>query len=176
MGAHLTVDNVGWTYVGITVGWTVILYSALGFLWYHRQLPQLQMRRLPLVLISMTMLHIYWVLATLAYAIGPATPCGAIFWFMSILVPFGIATFQVANTQFLYIASQQRSYAKVRSLDSLAWEKRVSVLDGQTGSFWRRMSMRLKHADQITRMAIYVGIGMIVQVEYSPVAHEPADE
>lgn len=165
MGAQPATDNVGKTFIGITISWTVILYTALGFLWYHRQLPQLQMRRLPLVLISMTMLHVYWVLSTLAYVIGPVTPCAAIYWFMSILVPFGIAMFQVANTQFLHIASQQRCYTNARSLDSLAYERRVSVLDGQTGPFWRRMLKRLQHIDQITRMAIYIGVGMTVQVE-----------
>lgn len=164
MGAHLTINNVGWTYIGITVGWTVILYTAFGFLWYHRQLPQIQMRRLPLVFVAMTMLHLYWILCMIGYVIGPVAPCAAEYWVMSILVPFGIAIFQVANTQFLHIASQQRRYASFCSLDSLAWERRVSVLDGQTGSFWQRISKRLQKVDQITRMVIYVGIGMTIQV------------
>lgn len=86
---------------------------------------------------------------------------------MSILVPFGIALFQIANTQFLHIASQQRRFTSLDSLDTLMWEKRVSVLDGQTGSLWRRVSKRLKNLDQITKMVIFVVIGMIIQVRHS---------
>lgn len=83
---------------------------------------------------------------------------------MSILVPFGVAIFQVANSQFLYIASQQRRFTSVRNLEELVKGRKISALDGQTGSFWQRTVRRLKNIDQITRMVIFIGAAMILQV------------
>lgn len=164
VAAHPVLDRVGWTYIGVVIGWTTILAAAMSFLWYHRRLPQLQIRRLPLVFVAMTMLHMYWTLCMIGYVIGPVAPCAAEYWIMSILVPFGIAIFQVANTQFLHIASQQRRFTSVQNLDDLVRGKQVSLLDGQTGTIWWRIRQRLRSIDQITKMVIFVGIGMTIQV------------
>lgn len=151
----------------------------MAFLWYHRRLPILQMRRLPLVFTAMGMLHIYWVLCMIGYVISPVAPCAAEYWIMSIIVPggkctisrqisglmcIGIATFQIANSQFLHIASQQKRYTSVQSLEELVRGRNVSALDGKTGSLWQRIWQRLQNMDRITRMVIYVSMGMALQV------------
>lgn len=47
------------------------------------------MRRLPLVFVAMSLLHVYWTLCMIGYVIGPVAPCAAEFWIMSIIVPLG---------------------------------------------------------------------------------------
>lgn len=164
MGTEVVITRSKWAYISVAIVWSITLFSAMGFLWYHRRLPQLQIRRLPLVFVAMISLHIYWVIVMIAYIMGPLYPCVVEYWVMSILLPFGIAVFQIANTQFLWIAVQQRRYMSVTSLDDLKVHKQTSALDGHTGSFKQRMTTRLKNLDSITRMVIYIGIAMGIQV------------
>lgn len=164
MGVQLTIDTVGWSYIGVAITWSVILYSAIGILWHNRQLPLLQMRRLPLVFTAITILHIYWTLCIIAHIIAPILPCAAEYWIMSILLPFGIAIFQVANTQFLYIACGQRRFRGPSDLNAIALRKRSSMLDDQTTSILQKLPRWLSKVDQITRLMIVVGIGMAFQV------------
>jgi len=155
---------IGKAYLGIGITWTIGLIAFMAFLWRHRRLPHLQMRRLPLVFTAMVLLHLYGVGCILVYIILPVFPCAAEYWIMSILLPFGVALFQIANTQFLYIASQQKRFTSVRSLEELVRGKKESALDGQTGSFWQRTVRRLKNIDQITRMVVFIGAAMTIQV------------
>lgn len=76
----------------------------------------------------------------------------------------GIALFQIANTQFLHIASQQKRYMEIENLEALIRGKKLSVLDGRSGSTWERTYQRLQEFDKITRMVVYVGIGLAIQV------------
>lgn len=162
--AKANLGHIGWTYLGIAIGWTVGLLAVIAFLWRHRRLPHLQMRRLPLVFTAMIMLHLYGTICFVGYVIMPVAPCAVEYWIMSILVPFGVAIFQVANTQFLYIASRQKRLTSVRSLEELVKGKKTSALDGQTGPFWQRMMQRLRSIDQLTRMVIFISVAMVFQV------------
>lgn len=162
--AKANLDHIGWTYLGIVIGWTIALVAVMTFLWRHRQLPHLQIRRLPLVFTAMILLHLYGTICFVGYVIMPIAPCGVEYWIMSILVPFGVAIFQVSNTQFLYIASQQRRFTSIQSLSELVKGKKMSALDGQTGSLWQRTIRRLKSMDQLTRMVVFIGAAMVVQV------------
>lgn len=164
MGTRLTLDNVGRTYIGIAIAWSIILYGAMGVLWSHRRLPQLQMRRLPLVFAALTILHIYWTLCMIVYIIAPVIPCSVEYWIMSILLPLGIAMFQVANTQFLYVACGQRRFNGNTSLSHLLWKKRLPMLEDQTALLPKKFSRWLKKIDPITKMVIIMGFGMTIQV------------
>lgn len=168
MQSAVTLDAKDWAYIGAAIGWTLILFGGMAFLWHHRRLPQLQMRRLPLVFIAVISLHVYSTIVLVAYVLGPAYPCVLEYWVMSLLLPFGIAMFQLANSQFLWIAAQQRRFMSTSSLDDLKKaSKNLSVLDGHTGSFGQRMMKRFKIVDPITRLIIWVMIAMTVQVSYS---------
>lgn len=168
MQTEVTLNNGDWAYISAAVAWTVILYSGMAFLWRHRKLPQLQMRRLPLVFIAMISLHLYSIVVLIAFVLGPAYPCVLEYWVMSLLLPFGIAMFQLANSQFLWIAAQQRRFMTTTSLDDLKMaSKKFSVLDGHTGTFKQRMMKRFKNVDPITRLIIWVGVAMGAQVSDS---------
>lgn len=168
MQTTVTLNNGDKAYISVAVVWTVILYSGMGFLWRHRKLPQLQMRRLPLVFIAMISLHLYSIVVLIAFVLGPVYPCVLEFWVMSLLLPFGIAMFQLANSQFLWIAAQQRRFMTTASLDDLKMaSKKFSVLDGHTGSFKQRMMKRFRNVDPITRLIIWVAVAMGAQVSDS---------
>lgn len=164
MDTAVLFNHAKWIYISVAIVWSIVLFSAMGFLLYHRRLPQLQMRRLPLVFAAMISLHIYYIIVLIAYVLGAAYPCFVEYWVMSILLPLGIALFQIANTQFLWIAAQQRRYMSIASLDDMKIDQRTSALDGHTGSFWQRSRKRLQNFDSVTRMVIYVAIAMTVQV------------
>ena len=164
-GVHL--DTISRIYIGIATTWTIVVLGVMAFLWHHRRLPHLQMRRLPLVFAAMGMLHGYGVLCYIAYVIGISFPCAIEFWDMNILLPLGIAVFQISNSQFLHIAEQQKRYTSTQSLDQLVrGSKKLSALDGRSGSLLQRTASRLENKDKITRMVIYVSIGMLLQVCY----------
>lgn len=163
MGPQPNLDAVGWTWIGLAIGWTVFLASGMLFLVYHRQLPSLQLRRLPLVFAAVTLLHIYAFICMIGYVIIPFVPCSAEFWIMSIYLPCGIALLQAANSQFLHVASQQRKFAHLSNLDDrIIREKPTS--DHPTSSRWKQVTQRIWTADKITRMTIFIAIGLFLQV------------
>jgi hypothetical protein len=113
MGYQLSLDRIGWTYVGIFILWNVLLSSGCVFLWTYRHHPSLRMRRLPLLFTGVGVLHIYGSLCCIgtynqdehivvsgheylltispsAYPFGAAFDCSIEFWMMSITVPLGM--------------------------------------------------------------------------------------
>lgn len=159
--AHL--DTIGWTYMGLSIGWTVLLAVGMLFLWQHRDLPTLQIRRLPILFAGVTSLHCYGAVVLLIYVIGPITPCTAEFWIMSLYLPFGIAMFQAANSQFLHIASRQKQFARMSALSD---PRPVSEKDAErlASSRMRRIIRGVERADKIDRMMVWIGIGLFLQV------------
>jgi hypothetical protein len=74
--ALLNFDRLGWTYMGLFIVWNVALIAAVSFLWAHRQLPSIRMRRLPLLLAGIIPLHLFGSLCLIAYTVGAvAFPC-----------------------------------------------------------------------------------------------------
>ncbi|EMR62029.1 putative gpcr -type protein [Eutypa lata UCREL1] len=98
-----------------------------------------------------------------SYTIHPIIPCDAQFWIMSVYLPFGIALLQAANSQFLYVAGQQRKYASVTNLDELEFSEKSAPIN-QSSPRWKQSIQRIQRADKITRTVIYIGIGMAVEV------------
>lgn len=157
-------DKTGWIDISVSIGWTVILGVAMVFLFHHRQLPALQMRRMPLVLTSVILLHVYWVISMTFYVVGKFAPCAAEYWIMSIYLPFGVAIFQVANTQFLHIATQQKRFTSAQNLDSLVHVVKHPASERHDGHLFRRTMTRLRSVDPLSRMVVFIGIGMALQV------------
>ena len=159
-------STLGWVYIWLGAAWTILLAGGLLYLHRHRRLPFLQIRRLPVVFAAITLLHLYAVLCLISYTIHPIIPCDAQFWMMSIYLPFGIALLQAANSQFLYIASQQRRFASYTDLDELQFSEKSSPVDPSLPR-WKQMTERVHRMDRTTRIIIYIGIGMAVEVRRS---------
>jgi hypothetical protein len=82
---------------------------------------------------------------------------------MSILVPFGMAMFQAANTQFLHVASRQKQLAHMSTLKD---QKPISEKQAESmgNSRFKRIINGVERADRVERSLIFIGIGMVVQV------------
>ncbi|CAJ2502292.1 Uu.00g096860.m01.CDS01 [Anthostomella pinea] len=159
----LNTGPLGWAYIALTVVWTVVVASGMWFLHRHRQLPFLQMRRLPLVFSAIVLLHIYGVATMVVYVIEPLVPCDAQFWIMSVYLPCGMALLQAANSHFLQIASQQRKYVRHSDLEDKLLSEKPPLLDPSLPR-WKRTIQRVQSADQTTRTLYYISLGIVVQL------------
>jgi hypothetical protein len=156
----LTVDALGAVYLTISALWTLALAGGMWFLWSHRELPCLQIRRLPVVIAAVCSLHVYGFMALTCYVYQANYPCNVEFWIMSIWLPYGIAMFHAANSQFLYIASRQRQYARTSSLNdlgshSLALEEKSRI---------QRIMRGPGNGRGIDRIMVWIAIGLGIQV------------
>jgi hypothetical protein len=161
--AQANLDTLGKTYIGLTVAWTCTLLAGISFLWYHRRLPCLQIRRLPLVFLAVSALHAYGAACLVGYVIAPLLVCTVEYWIMSIWLPFGIAMFHASNSQFLHIASRQKQYIRTSSLAGNPPMKEAQA-ERLAHSRFRRIVHGVERADRIDRMMIWIGAGLIVQV------------
>ncbi len=176
--SRFTTSTLGWVYIGLAAAWTILLAAGLLYLYRHRQLPFLQFRRLSLMFIAVILLHLYAVVCMISYTIHPIIPCDVQFWVMSIYLPFGIALLQAANSQFLYVASQQRRYANFTNLDELKLSEKSAPIN-QSLPWWKQTVTRVQRADRTTRIVVYIGIGMGVEVKrsvYTKVTRRCADQ
>ena len=80
--ADLVVTPLGWAYIGFDIAWTVALICGMLFLFHHRELPCIRIRRLPILFAGTIALHLYGFICVLGYTIGPLVPCIALFWIM----------------------------------------------------------------------------------------------
>lgn len=121
------------------------------------------MRRIPLLFVGVTALHIYGAISIFAYPFGAYFPCTIIFWMMSILVPFGMAMFQAANTQFLHVASRQKQLAHMSTLKD---QKPISEKQAESmgNNRLKRIVSGVERADRVERSLIFIGVGMVIQV------------
>lgn len=154
--AELRLDAVGIWWITFGVVWTLCVAGGISFLYANRKMPLLKIRGLPLSILAVTLLHLYWLTIQISYTIGPLIPEEVEFWVMSTWLPFGIALFQVSNTQFLHVARMQKKYLNPR--DNVLTRTKAS--DKSSRNLWARF----KRQDYPTRMFILVAAGMAFQV------------
>lgn len=162
--AQAVLDTLGRAYLGLAIAWTVALAAGILFLHHHRHLPCLQIRRLPLVFAAVCSLHMYGAVCCIAYVIAPLAPCTAEFWLMSIYLPFGIAMFHAANSQFLHIASRQKRFVRRSTISSYSLDEQQA--ERLANSRFRRILKGVERADKIERMMVWIGIGLAIQVRW----------
>lgn len=161
--ANIVFTSLGIAYIVLDVVWTAFLVAGLWFLYRHRRLPFLQIRRLPLVFAAIICLHVYGFVCTLGITVGQVVPCDAQFWIMSIYLPFGMALLQAANSQFLFIASRQKKYATFNNLDDLSISDKALPIDPSL-PWWKKQGAKMRRLDKVDRILVYIGIGMIIEV------------
>ncbi|KAI1881647.1 hypothetical protein JX265_000473 [Neoarthrinium moseri] len=161
--AEVQFSTLGWFYIGLTAAITVLLLWGMVFLHRHRRLPFLQIRRLPVVFAAVINLHLYAAVCMTGYTIGPVVPCDAQFWVMSIYLPLGMALLQAANSQFLYVASQQRKFARFNNLEDYTTFEKCRPVDTSL-PWWKQQIDRVKRMDKMTRVLVYIGIGMTIEL------------
>jgi hypothetical protein len=120
---------------------------------------------LPLVFAAALCLHAYGVACWIAYVIMPLLPCNAEFWIMSIYLPMGMALFQAANSQFLWIAKKQRKYARESTIsDDVVIEQEPNL--GLRKGHWRRLLRGRARFNRVDRTMVFIGIAMVFQVSH----------
>lgn len=163
--AGIVFTTLGVAYIILDVIWTGALALGLAFLYRHRRLPFLQIRKIPLVFTAIIILHTYGFVATLGLTIGPVLPCDAQFWIMSIYLPLGMALLQAANSQFLHVARQQQKFASFNNLEDYELSGKLRPLDPSMNC-WQRSMVKFKRMDKVTKILVYIGVGMVVQVSW----------
>ncbi|KAH4231925.1 hypothetical protein HBI67_168960 [Parastagonospora nodorum] len=155
-------DGLGWAYISILIIWSFTLAGGMVFLWTHRFEPSLRIRRVPLLLAGVFSLHLYGAISIIIYPVGSYISCTTEFWVMSIWLPFGIALFHAANSQFLHMASRQKQFARMSTLKdhkSINEEKAEAIANSR----WRRIFAGLERADNINQTLTWIGVGMVVE-------------
>ena len=157
MQNRLNNDSLGQLYLILACAWTFLLLCGIAFLIRNRKLPFLCMRKLPLGILAVASLHVYWVLCMLAYILNGYFACSMEYWIMSTYLPLGIALYQASNTQLLHVAGLQKQFT---SSDLTCLQKHSAA----KFRGWRRLLAEW-HSFNPTRCAL-VGIcmGMIAQV------------
>lgn len=163
--AQTELSKLAWVYIGLAIGWTVALAVGLSFLYVHRHMPFLAIRRLPILFLGIISLHIYGVLCCIGYSIMSHIVCTAEFWLMSIYLPFGFAMFHAANSQFLHVASRQKQFTHLNSFT----ERKTTEIEEHhaerlASSRFQRVLRGVERADRIDRLMVYISIGLAVQL------------
>lgn len=165
--AELRLDGVSIFWMTFGAVWTLLIVSGIVFLVMNRRTPLLRIRGLPLSIVAVVLLHLYWLTIQFVYTIGPILPEEVEFWCMSTYLPFGIGLFQASNCQFLYVAKAQRRFLDTsndaRPPSSKAGAKRKSL--------WQRF----KGLDYPTKMAVcvFIGLGFQVRKHHQPLLPLP---
>ena len=151
-------DRVGVFYVSFCAIWTTIVLIGMAFCWYHRELPIIKVRGIPLAFGSVIFLHLYWCMAQITYPVGATMPIviaySVQYWVMGIWFPLGIALYHASNLRFLYIAKRQRTFAHPDLR-----EKREGC-NGKNSSWFCRM----RNLEYLTKVMTFIVMGIIFQV------------
>ncbi len=105
-GANL--DGWGILQLVFAILYTIVLLVLCGILWTQRHHPIIRMRKIPLAIAAVLVLHVYVVIILIVYPLNGYFPCSAEFWIMSIYLPIGIGLFQAQNQQLLLISRGQQ--------------------------------------------------------------------
>ncbi|KAI0010171.1 hypothetical protein F4779DRAFT_579036 [Xylariaceae sp. FL0662B] len=151
-------DAVGIFYVTYCATWTTLVFAGMVFLCVNRRHPILRIRGLSLSLAAITLLHTYWVLAQITYPVGLTMPIilayDIQYFFMGIWFPLGIALFHASNSRFLRVAQLQKQFTQPN------FQRKKPGCNGAKTSWL----CRLRNIDYSTKILIYIGLGMVVQV------------
>lgn len=159
-------DDLAKAYAGFIVVWTAVLYTAVVWLVFNRNLPHIKIRNVPIAVTSVTCLHLYLIKIVLAYTTNGHFLCSLEFWIMSIYLPFGIALFQANLVQLHSVSDQQRKMLKSSASSSSSMAPQRSL------SLWQKW----KNLPQLKKSYTYIGIGMLIQLVVTAVVYAATPE
>ena len=157
-------DGYGISLIVVIVLYSIFFYAACIFLWLQRKNPAIRMRKIPLALLSILVLHVYLVIIFVVYPLNGTFPCGLEFWVMSIYLPIGIGLFQAQNQQLLIVSREQNL---LKGIDELYRPLYPDHGSGGLGGprywiwrlklWWRSVNIQNKYEGLVL-------VGMMVQV------------
>ncbi|KAJ9636437.1 hypothetical protein H2204_005270 [Knufia peltigerae] len=155
---------VGFWWIGFVIGWTLFLFSGMGFLFYKRHAPSAKVRGIWVPFTAVIALHLYWCSVNLGYIYGPIFPGEAEFWIMGIYLPLGYALFHASNSRFLQVAQVQEQYATSFGLAEAMDRQRMTSAPVRRHKGPRWLACRLRSADPARKLAFWITCGMVVQL------------
>lgn len=160
-------DGYGISLIVFILLYSVFFYAACIFLWLQRNNPAIRMRKMPLALLSILVLHVYLVLVFVVYPLNGTFPCGVEFWIMSIYLPIGIGLFQAQNQQLLIVSQEQNLLKGTDELYRPLYPNFGGGLRGPKYWIWR-LKLWWRSVSSQNKYEGFVLIGMVVQVRYLP--------
>jgi hypothetical protein len=161
MQTHINLDSLGQFFVAFAAAWTVLLLFGIAFLVKNRKLPFLRLRKLPLGILAVCTLHVYWCLCMLAYVLNGFFACSIEYWVMSTYLPVGIALYQASNMQLQHVAGLQQRIASEKGL-------RVSIRKPIALRGWRKLHAKWSSYTATQRAMACICYGIVLQVRLLP--------
>lgn len=159
-------DGYGISNIVFVVIYSVVFYSSCVFLWMYRHHPVIKMRNVPLMLLSLLVLHVFLFMVFVVYTLNGSFPCQVEFWCMNLYLPIGIGLFQAQNQQLLIVSRQQAQLIVADEIYKPLFPKTGRGVGGLR--YWR---FRLKHlwrnVSEEGKYQGFVFVGIIVQVSSS---------
>lgn len=159
------VDNVGTFWIALTCVYTTCLFAGIVYLWLNRSHPTIRIRKPILTIAAVLNLHVYWVLCSLGYVLGPVFPELLEFWIMSIYFPIGLALFQAANTSLLSVSrDQERCFVHTTSMAGNDEAKSNNVQPKSGKSWSTKIRERWVSLRDATKMGWCIACALLLQV------------
>ena len=160
---HENLDGYGISLIVFVLIYSIFFYAACVFLWLQRNNPAVRMRKIPLALLSILVLHVYLIIIFIVYPLNGTFPCGVEFWIMSIYLPIGIGLFQAQNQQLLIVSREQNLLKGIDELYRPLYPNRGSGLGGLKYWIWR-LKIWWMSVNAQNKYEGLVFVGMVVQV------------
>ena len=157
-GNYYQLDGWGVFLVVFTILYTLLLIGLSCILWTWRTHPVIRMRRVPLAIAAVLVLHVYVCIVLLVYPWNGHFPCSVEFWVMSIYLPIGIGLFQASNQQLLRISRGQQSLLTADTYKPLPSGK------NRREYYWSAFMIWARAAKDQDDFEGYLAAGMVVQV------------
>ena len=157
MQNRINLDSLGQLYLAFAAVWTLLLLFGVAFLISNRKLPFLRVRKLPLGILAVCTLHVYWCLCMLAYVLNGFFACSMEYWVMSTYLPIGVALYQASNTQLRHVAGLQQQ---------IAWSRTLRLPDRKAIPLrgWGRLAAKWSSYSFTQRAITCVSYGIAIQV------------
>ncbi|KAF6219532.1 hypothetical protein HO133_004001 [Letharia lupina] len=163
-------DGYGISLIVVIVLYSIFFYAACIFLWLQRNNPAIRMRKIPLALLSILVLHVYLVIIFVIYPLNGTFPCGLEFWVMSMYLPIGIGLFQAQNQQLLIVSREQNLLKGIDELYRPLYPNHGGGLGGPEYWIWR-LKLWWRSVNTQNKYEGLVFVGMVVQFVVSLVIY-----
>ncbi|KAL8728730.1 MAG: hypothetical protein Q9166_005217 [cf. Caloplaca sp. 2 TL-2023] len=137
--------------------YTLILLVLCGMLWKERDNAVIRMRKIPMAIAAVLVLHVYFAVVLVVYPLNGHFPCTAEFWIMSIYLPIGIGLVQAQNQQLLLISEGQKDLLTNDSYKALPGGKNLRQY------YWNKFMIWCKSSYKQDAFEGFIAAGMLVQ-------------
>jgi hypothetical protein len=160
----LRLNRIGVTYIAVTVIFSALVAAGVTVLVRHRNLPFIRLKKVPLIIIALVLLHLQLVFDLLVYPMNGELPCSVEYWIMAVCLPAGVAAFQTNNWVLFSRAWGQKHLLSMhtRFKGALAEDRAKDV--ALHGSFAQRLWYKWAQLCILKKMYILVALGTAILV------------